>query len=86
MGFQDMMNRFKSNKGSAAVARERLLTVLVHDRVKLDPNSLARLKAELSEVIARYVPSINLEDIEVRVTQGENNTEQIETVATIKTR
>ena len=81
-----ILDRLKTNKGSAAVARERLLTVLVHDRVKLDPTSLARLKAELSEVIARYVPSIDLEDIEVRVTQGENNTEQIETRAIIKSR
>ncbi len=56
---------------SAKVARERLLTVLVHDRVKLTPDVLEQLKAELSAVIERYVPSVNRDEIEVTLLRSE---------------
>jgi cell division topological specificity factor len=59
-------NLFRGRRaGSAQVAKERLLTVLVHDRVKLTPDMLEQLKAELSAVIARYVPSAEPGEIEV---------------------
>lgn len=57
---------------SSDTARERLLTVLVHDRVKLTPDLLAQLKAELSAVIARYVPSADPNAIEVSLLRGES--------------
>ena len=50
---------------SAQIAKERLLTVLVHDRVKLTPDMLEQLKAELSAVIAKYVPHAEPGEIEV---------------------
>jgi cell division topological specificity factor len=56
---------------SAHVAKERLLTVLVHDRVKLSPEALEDLKAELSAVIARYVQVVEPGDIEVTLQRGE---------------
>ncbi|NJO83478.1 MAG: hypothetical protein HC828_12100 [Blastochloris sp.] len=55
------------------MARDRLLTVLVHDRVKLTPDMLDQLKAELSAVIARYVPSADSDAIEVSFLRGESN-------------
>lgn len=58
---------------SSDVARERLLTVLVHDRVKLTPEMLDQLKAELSAVIAKYVPSVEPGEIEVSILRGEAN-------------
>ncbi|KPV54180.1 cell division topological specificity factor MinE [Kouleothrix aurantiaca] len=58
---------------SSDVARERLLTVLVHDRVKLTPEMLDKLKAELSAVIAKYVPSVEPGEIEVSLLRGEAN-------------
>ena len=61
----------RNNKGSASVARNRLLTVLLHDRVKLTPDMIERLKIELCDVIRRYVPSIDPDTI--------NNTDQLET-------
>lgn len=57
---------------SSDVARERLLTVLVHDRVKLTPDMLENMKAELSAVIARYVPSADPQAIEVTLLHGES--------------
>jgi len=44
---------FRRRERSSDIARERLLTVLVHDRVKLTPELLEQLKAELSAVVAR---------------------------------
>ena len=58
---------------SSDVARERLLTVLVHDRVKLTPDMLEQLKAELSAVIAKYVPAVDLGEIEVTLLRGEGS-------------
>jgi cell division topological specificity factor len=66
-------NLFRRNqKNSARVARERLLTVLVHDRVKLTPEVMEQLKQELSAVIARYVPTVNPNEIEVTLLHGES--------------
>jgi cell division topological specificity factor len=58
---------------SSDIARERLLTVLVHDRVKLSPDVLEKLKAELSEVISKYVPTVEPNEIEVTLLRGESS-------------
>ena len=69
-----LSNLFRSKKESSAdVARERLLTVLVNDRVKLTPEMLEQMKVELSEVIARYVPGADAGAIEVRLQRGEGS-------------
>ena len=72
VSFFESLFRGKRDR-SAQVAKERLLTVLVHDRVKLTPESLAELKVELSAVIARYVPQIDPSEIEVNLVRGEAN-------------
>lgn len=69
MSFFDTL--FRKRERSSDVARERLLTVLVHDRVKLTPETLEMLKAELSAVIARYVPAADANGIEVTLLRGE---------------
>lgn len=56
---------------SARVAKERLLTVLVHDRVKLTPEMLEQLKEDLSVVISRYIPNVESREIEVTLLHGE---------------
>jgi cell division topological specificity factor len=72
MSFFDNLFRGRQQR-SAQVAKDRLLTVLVHDRVKLTPEMMEQLKAELSAVIARYVPQIEPGSIEVTLQRGENN-------------
>jgi len=73
------MGFFGRNKGSAEAARSRLLSVLVSDRVKLTPDMMNRMKAELCEVIKRYVPGIDAEAIAISVTQTDNHMDQLET-------
>lgn len=58
---------------SADTAKDRLLTVLVNDRIKLSPDDMARLKDELSAVIARYVPAVDPAEIEVTLLRGESS-------------
>ncbi len=69
MGFLDDL--LGNRDRSAKVAKQRLLTVLVHDRVKLTPDMIEQLKNELSAVIARYVPSVEPSEIEVTLLRGE---------------
>ena len=54
MGFFNTLFGGKRER-SSDVARERLLKVLVDDRIKLTPDMLAQMKAELSAVVAKYV-------------------------------
>lgn len=72
MSFLNTLFRGKRER-SSDIARERLLTVLVHDRVKLTPEMLEQLKAELSAVIARYVPAVDPSEIEVTLLRGESS-------------
>ena len=71
MGFFNSLFRGKRER-SSDVARERLLTVLVHDRVKLTPDVMEQMKAELSAVIAKYVGGVEPESIEVTLLRGES--------------
>ncbi|WP_448543160.1 cell division topological specificity factor MinE [Roseiflexus sp.] len=70
MSFLDTL--FGKRERSSDIARDRLLTVLVHDRVKLTPDMMEQLKADLSAVIARYVPSVEADAIEVTLLRGES--------------
>ncbi|HEY1016135.1 MAG TPA: cell division topological specificity factor MinE [Herpetosiphonaceae bacterium] len=58
-------------ESSSAVAKERLLTVLVHDRVHLTPADMDEMKREIIAVIGRYVEITNPDAIEVTLTRGE---------------
>lgn len=71
MGFFNTLFRGKRER-SSDVARDRLLTVLVHDRVKLTPDVMEQMKAELSAVIAKYVSGVDPDSIEVTLARGES--------------
>lgn len=71
MSFFNSLFRGKRDR-SSDVARERLLTVLVHDRVKLTPDVMEQMKAELSAVIAKYVNGVEPDSIEVSLLRGES--------------
>ncbi len=48
-------SRMFSNKGSKDDAKARLKLLLVHDQVDLTPAQMEAMKAEVIEVIGRYV-------------------------------
>jgi cell division topological specificity factor len=70
VGFFERMFGTRSAQSSQQ-AKERLLTVLVHDRVKLTPDMMEQMKAELAAVIARYIGSVDPAEVEVTLLRGE---------------
>lgn len=72
MGFLDDLFRGHRER-SAKVAKQRLLTVLVHDRLKLTPEMLEQLKKDLSAVIEQYVPAIDPGEIEVTLLHNDSS-------------
>jgi cell division topological specificity factor len=70
VGFLD---RWLGTRGaqSSQQAKDRLLTVLVHDRVKLTPDMMEQMKAELAAVIARYIGNVDPAEVEVTLLRGE---------------
>jgi cell division topological specificity factor len=51
------------------VAKERLQLVLIHDRVKLSPDVLQRMKDDLVTAITKYL-DIDREGIQITLTQS----------------
>ncbi|GIV97488.1 MAG: cell division topological specificity factor [Herpetosiphonaceae bacterium] len=72
MSFLDTMLG-RRRESSSHVAKERLLTVLVHDRVKLTPEDLENMKREIIDVISRYVEVTDPGSIEVTLTRGDQS-------------
>lgn len=57
---------------SSELARERLTLMLVHDRLKLTPDLLDRIKGELLAVISKYV-EIDESGVDVELTHTEHS-------------
>lgn len=68
MGFLDRLFR-RREPTSREIAKERLQLVLVHDRIKISPALLDKMKDELITVISRYV-EIEADGVEVTFTQS----------------
>lgn len=68
MGFLE--NLFgRDRRTSRDIAKERLQLVLVHDRIKISPAVLDKMKDEMISVISRYV-EIEPDAVEVTFTQS----------------
>ena len=53
---KDLLNKlFQKENGSKEEAKARLKFLLVHDQVDLTPAQIESMKAEIMEVIGRYV-------------------------------
>ncbi|MEZ4667755.1 MAG: cell division topological specificity factor MinE [Anaerolineae bacterium] len=55
-------------KGSGTTAKERLQFILVHDRINLPPERLQAMKAEILEVISKYV-AVERDDVDIFLEQ-----------------
>jgi len=63
----------KTSLNSKDDARSRLKLVLMHDRSKLDPGTLGKMRDELVDVISRYV-EIDREALDLNLDENESNT------------
>jgi len=71
MGFIDaLLGRRPQTSGT--VAKERLLTVLVNDRVKLTPDMMYAMREEIIAVISKYVDIADPDAIDVSLMRGES--------------
>jgi cell division topological specificity factor len=71
-GFFERLFGVHPGKGSSATARERLQFILVHDRINLPPEQLQAMKAEILEVISRYV-KVNNEQVDIALEQRDRD-------------
>lgn len=62
----------KSEKTSRQVARERLQVVLIHDRAKIAPEVMDRLRDDIIRVISNYM-EINKQDMEISLANDEDS-------------
>ncbi|MBP6583558.1 MAG: cell division topological specificity factor MinE [Chromatiaceae bacterium] len=70
MGLLDLF-RSHRNKGTAAIAKERLQILVAHDRAtRNQPSYLPQLQRELLEVIRKYV-DVDMNSISVNYEQDE---------------
>jgi cell division topological specificity factor len=67
---------------SSVIAKERLQLVLVHDRVKISPGMLDRMKDELITVISRYV-EIQADAVEVTLTQSKRQSRLVANIPVV---
>lgn len=72
MGFLDALLGRKPQT-SSSVAKERLLTVLVHDRVKLTPDMMDAMRDEIIAVISKYVDIADPNAIDVSLLRSESS-------------
>lgn len=70
--FDKMLGRNNPpNKGSSATAKDRLKMVLTHDRIKVTPEKMKEMQAEIIAVIAKYVPEIDPDSVEIAIDQSD---------------
>lgn len=72
-GFLDRMlgKNNNPNKGSGATAKDRLKMVLTHDRIKVSPEKMKELKAEIIAIIAKYIPEIDPDSVDIALEQSD---------------
>ncbi len=73
------IKRFFRDKGSGAMARERMQVVLMHDRLDLTPDILECLKNDILIVLSRYM-EIDQNSIQVNLEQGKGYTALVSNV------
>ena len=71
-GFFDRMWGRGNKQRSAKDAKERLQFILFHDRIDLPPEQLNAMKAEILEVISKYV-SVEQDKVEVALQQRQRD-------------
>ncbi|MCS7050487.1 MAG: cell division topological specificity factor MinE [Thermomicrobium sp.] len=60
----------RTPRGSAQVAKQRLVEVLVYDHVKVTPDMLEEIRTEIARILSRHL-EIDAERIEVNIVRGE---------------
>lgn len=70
---------FGSRPKSKEDAKSRLKLILMHDQVDLTPSELERMKAEIIDVISRYV-EVDDSHVEFRLNRAEDGVQLVSSV------
>lgn len=74
MGLSDLNTLFSKKNKSSSVAKDRLKLVLIHDRMNCSTELLEMMRADILEVISRYV-DIDMEELNIEISNMEYETE-----------
>lgn len=70
MGFLDMNVLFSKKNKSSSVAKDRLKLVIIHDRMNCSTELLEMMRADILEVISKYV-DIDTEELNIEISNME---------------
>lgn len=70
MGLLDLNTLFSKKNKSSSVAKDRLKLVLIHDRMNCSTELLEMMRADILEVISRYV-DIDTEELNIEISNTE---------------
>ncbi len=72
--FEQLLNmlNMKKEKSSSSVAKDRLKLVLVHDRSNCSGEILDKIRADIMEVISRYM-DIDTEGLDIQLSQTKSS-------------
>ena len=73
MGLLDLNALFSKKNKSSSVAKDRLKLVLIHDRMNCSTELLEMMRADILEVISRYV-DIETEELNIEISNMEYET------------
>lgn len=62
----------RREKSSSSVAKDRLLEVLIHDRIKLPPATLEQIRLEILAVLSKYI-EVDRDHMEVSITRADGS-------------
>lgn len=71
MGFLDTIFGRREPSRSASVAKQRLVEVLVQDHVRVTPQVMEAIRADISRVLSKHL-SIDTDQVQVNITRSEN--------------
>jgi len=79
---KELINRFLGRAAPASKdeAKQRLKFLLIHDQVDLTPGQLEQMKAEIMEVIGRYVEIDNAEGTDFRLEREDGHVALVSSV------
>jgi len=67
----DFFKKFSNRQTPKDVAKDRLKLILIHDRGDLPHETLDKIRAEILEVLSKYI-EIDIDDVELTVSKSEN--------------
>lgn len=74
MGFLDVLfgrgSSQRDSQQSARVAKQRLVEVLVQDHVKLTPDVMDAIRADIAQILSRHL-DVDSERLQINITRSE---------------